>query len=126
MNGPRSSCGPSVFPMKHPEPLRKTEEFKRVYHAGRSVADSWIVLYMAESDAGRPRLGISVSKKYGNSVQRHRFKRRIREIVRLREESLGNRDIVVIARNGSGEGTGAELAASFDRLAARLLTGKKR
>lgn len=45
------------------------------------------------------RLGISVSKKVGNSVVRHRLARLIREGYRLNEEMFHSGwDIVVIAR----------------------------
>ncbi len=45
-------------------------------------------------------LGISVSKKVGNSVVRHRVTRLIRESFRLnRQNLLDNKSIVVIARN---------------------------
>ena len=48
------------------------------------------------------RLGISVSKKVGNSVVRHRITRLIRECYRLNEDLFKhNLDIVVIARAGA-------------------------
>ena len=54
-----------------------------------------------ESD-GRNRLGISVSKKVGNSIVRHRLTRLIRESYRLQEDMFSSgRDIVVIARGAA-------------------------
>ena len=50
------------------------------------------------------RIGISVSKKVGNSVVRHRITRLIRESYRLNEKKfVGGLDIVVIARPGAKE-----------------------
>ena len=48
------------------------------------------------------RVGISVSKKVGNSVVRHHITRLIRESYRLNEHRfVGGLDIVVIARPGA-------------------------
>jgi ribonuclease P protein component len=45
------------------------------------------------------RIGISASKKFGNSVERHRFARLERESFRLNEDILkAGKDIVVVAR----------------------------
>ena len=50
------------------------------------------------------RLGISVSKKVGNSVVRHHLTRLIRESYRLQEEHFQcGFDLVVIARAGAKE-----------------------
>ena len=70
--------------------LKKNSDFAKVYRQGRSRADR----SLPES-----RIGISVSKKTGNSVVRHRIKRRLKEIYRLNEPSFGiGKDFVVIAR----------------------------
>jgi ribonuclease P protein component len=46
-----------------------------------------------------PRLGLIVSKKCARrAVQRNRIKRQIRESFRLRRATLGNVDIVIMAR----------------------------
>jgi len=56
-------------------------------------------MYVIKNDRLENRLGISVSKKVGNSVVRHRITRLIRESYRLNEAMFNNGlDIVVIAR----------------------------
>ena len=57
-------------------------------------------MYVLKNEQERTRLGISVSKKVGNSVVRHRVTRLIRESYRLNKEKFHSGwDIVVIARN---------------------------
>lgn len=56
-------------------------------------------MYIKENGTDRNRIGISVSKKVGNSVVRHRVTRLVRESYRLREAMFNSGlDIVVVAR----------------------------
>ena len=81
--------------------LKNTSEFKEVYEHGISAVNSLLAVY-ALSGEGDLRLGISVSKKVGNSVVRHRVVRLIRESYRLNKDTLKpGYDIVIIARNTS-------------------------
>ena len=83
--------------------LKRTFDFKRVYNAHRSKANKYLVMYVLENDLGYNRLGISVSKRVGNSVVRHRLTRLIRESYRLRGDIFNSGlDIVVVARMGAG------------------------
>ncbi len=86
------------------ESLKKNEDFQRVYRKGSSIANKYLVMYVLRRDAQRNRIGISVSKKVGNSVVRHRITRLIRESYRLNEkEFVDGLDMVVIARPGAKE-----------------------
>lgn len=81
------------------ETLKKNEDFQEVYKKGKSYANKYLVMYILKNELGYNRVGISVSKKVGNSVVRHRTTRVIRECFRLEKESfLEGFDIVVIAR----------------------------
>lgn len=92
-----------------------------MYHQGRSVADKRLILYMKKNGLPESRLGISVSKKYGNSVERHLFQRRIREIIRLHEGDLpAGRDYVVIARKDAASCDYHMLEGSLLKLLARF------
>lgn len=79
--------------------LKKSIEFKNVYRNGRSYANKYLIMYIYKNEKDENRVGISVSKKVGNSVIRHRATRLIRESVRLNEKKLKKGyDIVIIAR----------------------------
>ena len=79
--------------------LKKNRDFQNVYKNGKSKANKYLVMYVLENQLDSNRLGISVSKKVGNSVVRHRLTRLIRESYRLSETRFhSGYDIVVIAR----------------------------
>ena len=86
--------------MKFSESLKKNSDFQKVYRQGKSYANRYLVMYVLEIHTEGNRLGISVSKKVGNSVIRHHLTRLIRESYRLHEDMFNNGlDIVVIARS---------------------------
>lgn len=85
--------------MKFTESLEKNRQFQFVYDYGRSYANKYLVMFVMDNNTETSRLGISVSKKVGNSVIRHRVKRLIKESYRLHEEMFNSGlDIVIIAR----------------------------
>ena len=82
--------------------LKNNRDFVNLYTSGKSYANKYLVIYTLKNNSDRNRLGISVSKKVGNSVIRHRLKRLIKESYRLHEKMFNSGlDIVVIARKGS-------------------------
>ena len=90
--------------MKQSESLKKNMDFQNVYTNGKSYANKYLVMYVLENNLNKNRLGISVSKKVGNSVIRHRVTRLIRESYRLQEDVFNSSlDIVVIARGTARE-----------------------
>lgn len=81
------------------ESLKNYDSFKNVYNKGKSYANSIIVMYVLKNNTNVNRLGISVSKKVGNSVMRHRLTRLVRESYRNNERLFNSGlDIVVVAR----------------------------
>lgn len=83
------------------ETLRKNIEFKDVYNKKISYANKYLIMYIKKNGTDTLRLGVSVSKKVGNSIVRHRLARLIREAFRLNCEKIkSGYDIVVIARAG--------------------------
>lgn len=82
------------------ESIKKNSNFLKVYRQGKSYANKYLVMYVLETGMDKNRYGITVSKKVGNSVVRHRITRLIRESIRLNETNLEKGyDIVIVARN---------------------------
>lgn len=84
--------------------VRKRPDFQAIQKHGRRVSTPHFVLIIAPAgDAGaHPRLGITASKRVGNSVRRSRLKRLVREAFR----GLGGFvpdgfDLVVICKKDS-------------------------
>lgn len=96
------------------ESLKKTHEFRHVYQTGISYANKYLVMYVIQNETNRNRLGISVSKKVGNSVIRHRITRLIRESYRLNEDKLlSGYDIIVVARMAAKDKNLKEIQSAF-------------
>lgn len=106
-----------ILYMSRYESLKNNRDFQNVYKNGNSYANKYLVMYILENRTDINRVGISVSKKVGNSIVRHRLTRIIRESVRLNCESIETGyDIVIIARvNLKGKGY-AEASSAFVHL----------
>ena len=90
--------------MKFSDSLKKNRDFQNVYRKGKSYANKYLVMYVLKNETEENRIGISVSKKVGNSVIRHHITRLIRESYRLHEDMFhSGLDIVVIARSTARE-----------------------
>jgi len=85
--------------------LSRSAEFARVYRQGRSTANRHLVLYAFPNEStGRPRLGLSVSRKVGGAVERNRVKRLLREaFARAEPELRPGQDVVLVARPAARE-----------------------
>lgn len=80
-----------------------------------------LVVYKLENGLKRNRLGISVSKKVGNSVVRHHLARLIRENYRLSEELYKEGyDIVVIARVAAKKADYLVIGKNLSQLSKKL------
>ena len=64
--------------MKFSDSLKKNKDFQNVYRKGKSYANKYFVMYVLKNNTEENRIGISVSKKVGNSVIRHHITRLVR------------------------------------------------
>ena len=82
--------------------LSRSGEFDRVYRDGSSHATRYLVLYtFPRRDEGDEdvRLGVSVSRKVGGSVERNKVKRALREAFwELGDRLPARHDFVLVAR----------------------------
>jgi ribonuclease P protein component len=99
--------------------LLRASEFERVFDAGNSASDAWIVLYGAASELGHPRMGLTVSRRVGGAVVRNRWKRLLREAFRLIQGDLPPQDLVCVVR-GQSPPTLGQIRESLIALSRRI------
>jgi len=80
--------------------LKKPVEYKKVFARPVKSSDQYFTLLAIKNDFDHPRLGLAIAKKnIRKAVHRNMIKRAVRENFRMQQQSLGNIDIVVLARS---------------------------
>lgn len=74
------------------ERLLRRSDFVGVYEGGEKRFSRFFVLFLRPNSLSQPRLGITVTRKFGKSHDRNRVRRRIREIYRRSKDELGISD----------------------------------
>ena len=86
--------------MKKVNRIRKNEEFSRIIGERHSLSSAGFVLYHSDKKFDSCRVGISVSKKLGDAVDRNKIKRQVREMIKaIIDFDNYPKDIIVIVRN---------------------------
>lgn len=86
------------------ERLLERKEFVNLNRFGRKLHTHHFTITMMQNGRGVTRLGIAVSKKIGNAVQRNRVKRIIREVFRLHKGMFPEGcDVAIVARRPAGD-----------------------
>lgn len=100
--------------------LRKNSDFKETYSRGKSVGSRYIVLFYKRNGTTANRIGFTASKKVGNSVQRNRARRLMKEACRHLDMPLKTGyDLVAIARVTINEAAYREVLDSFEKVVRR-------
>jgi ribonuclease P protein component len=83
--------------------LKRRSEFRAVQERGRKHhTPHFLVMVLPRGDDGPPRIGVTVTRKVGNAVQRNRVKRLVREVFRRNRERFPRGcDVVWIAKAGA-------------------------
>jgi ribonuclease P protein component len=99
------------------ESIKTNRDFRVVYKYGKSRVDKYLVVYLLKKKNKENRLGITVSKKVGNSVIRNRVRRLIKEsFLKLEDKIQQGYDIVVVARVVSNQATYQKIDRSINKL----------
>ena len=62
--------------------ILKRDVFRRVYEEGRKIQSRYFTAFVLTKQTPRARIGITATRKMGNSVQRNRARRLVREAFR--------------------------------------------
>jgi len=101
--------------------LKKNYEFLRVYKKGSFFVGKFLILHVHPNRVGEKRIGVSISKKVGNSVKRNRIKRVIKENFREYYNTVDeNKDYVFVARVGCSDATFTDIKREMKFLLKKL------
>lgn len=100
------------------ERIKSPLHFEKVFKEGVVAADGVLVIHVSLNNLRHPRLGLSLSKRVGNSPKRNRWKRLIRESFRKQKDKFPRVDIVVRPKRGAIPNYG-EIFNSLPALVAR-------
>ena len=100
--------------MKRFPSIKKNSDFQAIYRTAKSYANRQLVMYVRKTEKTQSRIGISVSKKVGNSVVRHHLVRLVRESFRLHKDEIETGlDIVVVARQMAKESDFKKIESAY-------------
>ncbi len=106
--------------------LRRRREYLAVQERGTRLYTGEVLVLVQGAGADRARIGITVSSKVANAVERNRVKRWVREAFREIQAELPPFDLVVIARKNAVTmglaGARRALAAAGERLRRERVT----
>ena len=98
--------------------MRRRADYQRCYRRGLRKHGSLAALHYHPNEQQETRLGITASRKVGNSVVRHLLKRRVREIFRRFEhrDALAAIDVVVHLKPAAKNSDFKDLESELERL----------
>ena len=109
-----------AFPM-----LRRKADFDALGRHGTARSSRLLVLRSLRTGRPETRVGLSTPRTLGGAVQRNRVRRRLRELIRERHETIGQGwDLLLIARPEAATASHAELRAALGSLLERSGIGE--
>ena len=95
-------------------PIRRNNEFGRVYARGKSYVNQALVLYVLKTRGKRTRVGLTATKKIGHAVQRNRARRVMKAAIDEHlDYNIGGYDLVFVARGMTRGSRAGSSAASW-------------
>ena len=135
------AAGGAAAGFSRPARLRKHADFEKVYRNGQRLFSAHMTVFSLRREPGPPpqqtktgfagdpgpaRVGFTVTRAMGTSVERNRMRRRLREAVRLNLGTVGNAVDVVIHPKKSAQAAGfAELREAIARAFEKIRSSAK-
>lgn len=80
--------------------LKKKKEFNFIYKRGEVFYSKFLALYVAKTKYKNSKFGFVVGHKVGNSVIRHKVKRRLSEVVKDYVLTVPTNNYIFVAKSG--------------------------
>jgi ribonuclease P protein component len=88
--------------------------FRRVYEEGRKIQARHFTAFVLQNSGEQPRIGITATRKMGNSVERNRARRLVREVFRKNKWLVPRGvDIVINVKRSLAEASYRDLEGDF-------------
>lgn len=100
--------------------IRRKADFDRAYASGHRISSKLFTLIATVSEHGRPRLGVTISRKVGGAVVRNAVRRRIREAFRRNRDAIASDIDIIVHVRPEARGAG------YSELEAELLGALRR
>ncbi len=99
--------------------IQKRADFLRAYENGTKTHGRFVVVFVLGNERDESRIGVTVTKKFGNAVVRNRAKRWVREVFRRVRLPLGistkKVDIVVNVKPSATDVEFRDFATDLER-----------
>jgi ribonuclease P protein component len=107
------------------ERLRQRADFLAAATGTKAPTQTFVLQMLPRRENGPVRVGFTVTKKVGNSVERNRIRRRLREVVKLSPPShmKAGHDYVLIGRRAALATPFERIKEEFDRALRRVHAG---
>jgi ribonuclease P protein component len=79
--------------------LLNKNDFHQLRNGSRFFVSNILLFHVKENGRGHSRLGLAVSRKYGNAVKRNAFKRKVRDFFRNSDLKNSGVDILILPNN---------------------------
>jgi len=94
--------------------ILKRDDFRRVYEKGRKLQARYFSAFVLPNTLGRSRIGITATRKFGNSVKRNRARRLIREAFRRNKVlAPAGVDLVINVKRALNDASYRDLEGEF-------------
>jgi ribonuclease P protein component len=111
-----------LFGFSQKERIRKKKEFLEIMATGQKRQTTHFIIYLKPNSKSFSRLGITVSRRVGEAVQRNRIKRLLREFFRVHKQRLPQTcDFIIIAKKGANQLSYHQLKRELIKLAQERL-----
>jgi ribonuclease P protein component len=106
--------------------ITDNKDYRIVYNRGKSLSDYNLVLFVRKRRDKKLRFGITTAKKMKRAVDRNKFRRRIKEIIRKHFDSVETGyDIVIMGRLNGKDADFSKLEKSYTKLLKKSIIWKK-